>query len=168
MEVKKYIFILSFFIFGCKSSSLLIDNSITLDANNQLINSLRIQNFTKDTLLLPVYLNILPRDKRETNQYLELYKINKRTLDTIKSDDFHINLAPLDYLFEEEELSIELPPLSTHKYNFNVNEFYSPLNKGRYLLRICFEPEFLNERDTCIVSRFRIKENLGNVNLIQD
>lgn len=168
MEAKRVIFVLSFFVLGCTSNSILIDNSVTVDENNQLMSSLRVRNFTKDTLVLPKSLDILPNDTGETTEYLELYQINGKALDTIKSGDFHFTPFPVDYLFDQEQLSIDLPPLKTHEYNFSISTFYGQLNKGRYLLRICFKPEFFNEKDTCILSRFKLKESLGSVNLIQD
>lgn len=168
MEAKRIIFVLSVFTLGCTSNSILIDNSVIVDENNQLMSSLRIRNFTKDTLVLFRSLDILPNDTGETAEYLELYQINGKALDTIKSGDFHFTPFPVDYLFDQEQLSLHLPPLKTHEYNFSISTFYDQLNKGRYLLRICFKPEFLNKKDTCIVSRFRLKENLGSVNLIPD
>lgn len=159
MNFGKIIFVLSVFFFACKPNSLLIENTVIIDDNNQIISSLKIKNFTKDTLLLPRSLNILHKDLGGITEYLELYQVNGKLLDTIKSGDFHFTPFLGDYFFEPEELSLHLPPLKTHEYNFSLSTFYDQINKGRYLLQICFKPEFLSERDTCIISKFTLKKN---------
>jgi len=156
MNIQLIILALSVFIIGCKPNRLVIKNNVTVDEYNQLSGVLTLQNCTKDTMQIPRYHYILPKETEESSEYSELYKVNGKTLDTIKSAEFHFSIT----FWLEEEPSLYLPPLKTHEYGVGISQFYSQLGKGRYLLRVCFKPEFDKERDTCIVSKFRLKRDL--------
>jgi len=102
---------------------------------------------------------VLPKDKDSSNAYLELYQKNGNILNNIKSDDFDYTLIPLEFYFDENELSLNLQPAQTHEYHLNVSSFFRRLKKGRYLLRICFKPEFNRDRYICTTSNFRLKKD---------
>lgn len=146
---------------GCRTNSLEIKYAVGLNEHSSISGTLKLNNLSKDTLLIPRFLNLMPRDKVGGVEYVELFMRNKGDLDTIKSGVFDFSLDPMSFFLTENDLAIKLLPLDVHSYKVDINSYYFPyLYKGKYLMKVCFRPEFYVKRDTCIFTKFKLHKDL--------
>lgn len=158
----KFIVLLSLlgFISGCKTNPIGIKYSVKFDESNRLIGSVNIKNSSKDTILIPKLLSFMPLDKDPGIPYAELYIHNNGSLDTIKSGNFTWS-PDFDYLSTEEDLTVRLLPSNSFDYYHDIGSRYFPyLRKGKYLIKVCFEPEYNVEKDTCVSTKFKLSKDL--------
>jgi len=152
----------SFFIclfIGCKPHELAIKCDMIIVENDRIESTLTLYNHSIDTFSILKELNFLPRDKDTFNPSIELFHLNGKKEDIIASKDFDFTLVEDFFLFDEDQKLKTLLPKESHSYNFGVSNYYPPLNKGKYLLKVYIKPHLGSLQDTCVLGRFELKKD---------